>query len=727
MQQGPHRALGAAVAWSLPAAVLAAISLPAAVLLAALGVCTCVATRHPLRHAGLLALPILLCAMPRPAAPATPFAAGPVHVDGLVADVRRTPQTGQTDVTFAGGLRLRFAHDVEVVPGDRLRTLALARPAAVPEGPLRLRAVPATADVTPGSFGFARGCALLRRSFERSLLELVPGPHGAMLATLVLGRATRPDFALTEAHRATGLSHLLAVSGAHAAMLAFLLGLTTRGRHLGAGRARTWFVLALLSVYGCIAGAEPPVLRAVVAFALAAVAARTGRPFGVARGLLIPALVTAAVDPQALTGPSFLLSYAAVIGLGLALRGRRPAGLRGWLLEALRASFWATLLTTPLTLWFFGQLAPSTILLTPLCAPLVAAMLLLGLVAATLLAICPPLAGLLAWPLQAIAACYAAIVHAADGLPGTPIPATHVPPVWALVLATAAAAALVACRPRRSSIVVGVFAITSLWFVPLRAAAKPALQLFAIGHGQAALLTGDDGTRIAVDCGSLQGGGLPARKLCDALSRRSLDVLVVTHADQDHHNGVERLLPRLRIRHAVLPQALADTALHAALSGVAERLTLLAPGQRTELGSATVFAPDLPAAASDNDRSLWVRATIGRVDVLLAGDAQELGIAAALADGIATAADVLVLPHHGRPNRNAPHLLARVRPRACFASAASGDGDTALGRLARRFGTELWVTGRHGDLRLDGDSAVVRASHAPPLPQAAPPPQQGLR
>ena len=81
-----------------------------------------------------------------------------------------------------------------------------------------------------------------------------------------------------------------------------------------------------------------------------AIASRAGRPFGLASGLLAPALVTAAVAPDQLTGPSFLLSYAAVIGLGVAARSPRSGGFLTALLGALRASFWATLLTTPLTL-----------------------------------------------------------------------------------------------------------------------------------------------------------------------------------------------------------------------------------------------------------------------------------------------------------------------------------------------------------------------------------------
>ena len=62
---------------------------------------------------------------------------------------------------------------------------------------------------------------------------MVDGAVGPLVCTLVLGNGTRLPQDLQQSHRATGLSHLLAVSGAHAAMLAWLLGL----QPFGGGRA----------------------------------------------------------------------------------------------------------------------------------------------------------------------------------------------------------------------------------------------------------------------------------------------------------------------------------------------------------------------------------------------------------------------------------------------------------------------------------------------------------
>ncbi len=712
MDPGRHRALVLAAAWALPTAAIAPRCLPAAAAIAGAGLVVATATSLPGRRAGLLALPMLLCAAPGRAPPTVQLPPGPAWVSGVVDDVVRTPATGRTAVTLRGGQRVQVQGQLEVVPGDGLRVLAMVSRPAAPGWMPAVRAAPTTAQVSPGSWGPRRACALLRRALERSLLELVPDPHGATLATLVLGRATRPDFALTEAHRATGLSHLLAVSGAHAAMLAYLLGLTNRGRRLGAGRARLTFVVSVLCAYGCVAGAEPPVVRAVVAFVLSIAASRTGRSFGLVPGLLAPALVTAAWEPSALTSASFLLSYAAVVGLGVAATGAAGAA-RGWWSTALRASFWATLMTAPLTLWFFGQLAPTTILLTPICAPLVAVMLLLGLVAASLAALAPALAGWIGPLLHALAAAYAGVVRAADALPGTPIPAWTAPPAWLVALACAAVAAWLWARPGRRSLLLGVTLLAALWFVPASASGPAALRVLAVGHGQAALISTAAGAQVLVDCGSLQGGRRAARAVTDALAELRLDLLVVTHEDADHHNGLPALLERVVAARAVVPAAMAGTAVHALLSAHVPRVELLDGGAELRAGAVCVSAPRVPEGAADNDRSLWVRASLPDGDVLLSGDAQELGVAAALAQGIAAAADVLLLPHHGRANRNLAHLLGAVRPRACLASSSGEDGDTATGAVARRFGAEVWTTGRHGDLCFSG--GAVTAARAPPL------------
>ena len=699
--------------FALPAALLARVALPAAAAWAALGLAFACWRRHRWRLAGLCALPVALAAVPLRGAPPIWPRPGPVAVAGTVADVVRAPALGVTWITLADGpvrLRVQFDADVEALPGDHLRALGRVGAPIAPDVPPPLHGTAATVTLERGPWSLPRLAAAARRALERQLLRLVPDERGVLLASLLLGRATQSSSDLANAHRATGLSHLLAVSGAHAAMLAMLLGLVGRGRRLAASWPRTLVVLALLVAYAAITGNEPPVVRAVATFALAALAARIGRPFPLVTGLLAPALLTSVWQPEALLGPSFLLSYAAVIGLACAGAPPGDPGLGRWFTASLRGSCWATLLTAPLTLWFFGTLAPWTVLLTPLLSPLVA-LLLFGALATALLGLAlPALAPLLAEPLAAVAWLYVRAVELADALPGTPIAAWCTPSPWLLAVSAAAAAAALLLRPGRRGLAGAALCLIAPHFLPLRADAEPRLVLFAIGHGQACLF--DDGTHnVVVDCGSVQAPSRAAREVLAALPRRHVELLVVTHGDVDHHNAVPALLRAVPIERAVLPACLAGSDLAALLVANGAELVFVAPGERHEpLPGVAVAAPAVPPGASDNDRSLWTRLSLGSASVLLTGDAEALGTAAALAQGIAAPADVLLLPHHGRPNPAAAHLLARVRPRACFASAAAGDGDTALGGVARAFGADLWVTGQHGRIELRADPPRVRAS-----------------
>jgi competence protein ComEC len=652
-------------------------------------------------------MPALLAGLgnPVPRCPTTLVGPGLARLEGVVGEVQRDPANQRT-VLWLGrprvGMRVFVDGELEVLPGDRVRAMVRTAAAPIAEWPVRPTTSAANVEVEPGSWSVRRGIAALRRRWERLLLQH-GGAAGPLLATLVLGDETRPERGIAEAHRGTGLSHLLAVSGAHAAILAELLGLSARkrGSRLRRPRWHLFVVLALLSLYGAVAGGDPPVLRAVLGYALAATAQPLGRRCGLAIALGVPALWTTLQEPTALLGPSFQLSYAAVLGLALAPRLPDRPTWRERLGAAIAASFWAALATAPLTLWWFGQLAPWTILLTPLLAPLVAAMLLGGLLLCLAATLHPLLGDAIGAPLALLVEGYVAMVAAADQLPCTPILATASPALWSALAAAVPAVVWFAwARTRTVAALAGALAAAP-HFIPAPRPAGGTLELFAVGHGQAALARLADGSTVAVDCGSMHHPHLAARRLLAALPERRLDRLVVTHADQDHHNGVPLLLDTVAIAEVFLPESLAGTPLERRLSEAGCAVTIVAAGsQARPHQELQLAAPRLPADASDNDRSLWCR--IGRADgaVLLTGDAERQGVEAVLSDRLVHEAAVLVLPHHGRENPRITDLLAVVRPWLCLASAPAEDGLTAQGRVAQRAGVATLTTGAVGSIRV---------------------------
>lgn len=670
----------------------------------------------PVGAVGLVALPVLFASLPAPAPMALLPGPGPVRVEGRVLGARRDLAADEQRIrldTANGQLDLDCPASVAALPGDGLRAVARCSEPALLGGRPSLHAAESACATEIGPTSLPRVCAQLRLALERAMLRIAPPEHASLLSTLVLGRGPRLPEEVASAHRATGLSHLLAVSGAHAAMLAWLLGLQPFGGGRRRPVSRTHLVVAmgLLLVYGAVTGLEPPMFRALLGYLLVAVGLRLGRRVTAWQALLWPALVSAIAAPDGVLGPSFGLSYAAVAGLSLAGPPRSHSRLERFVLAPVRASTWAAIATAPLTLFWFGQFAPWTVALTPLLAPFVFALLLLGLLCAVAEALGLPFADAGREPLRILADLYTESLVLADGLPGTPVHAIANPNLPMLAAGAALGlAALLVLRSRRGTAIGCALCALPHFVAPPPAPA--ALHLFAVGHGQAALAVLDDGRSVLVDCGSQPHPLLPARLVERTLARRRIDWLVLTHADSDHTSAVPDLLSRLEVVHALLPESMRGDAVTVRLAAAGTRLSFLLPGTATTPHPGLTVRAPAPPTTSDNDRSLWVTVRFGGLGVVATGDAEVEGVRAALQQGMVDRCDVLVLPHHGRENPAFPKLLAAATPRCCLASNGRGDGRSALGDIAHRAGVAVFATATHGDLVVRGGENGIRVENA---------------
>ncbi len=670
--------------------------------------------------AALLALPCALAAFDPEPLRVPPPRDGPVVVRGTVADrpvidlargeVRCRVQRGTARVLCV------FADDTRVRPGDAVVAVGSLQAPADPDRDAVVRVPPGGLRAcVPSTSLFALADALRLRLLD-ALRARVHGREGQLLALLVLGRSGDVDQALADAHRATGLSHLLAVSGAHISLLAAMLGLA-----VGAQRRRRSVRIAIatvLCVYGVITGLDPPVFRALVAFALLGLGLRHGRHVPIVACLAVPALLSSLWSPAELGSASFLLSYAAVFGLSLAGPGDDAGSRWRWLWYGVRASTWASITTMPLTLGLFGQLAPWTILATPLLGPLVAVLLGVGLLVASLGALDAAAADLLVAPLTALIRVYIWSVEHLAELPGAPILAPARAPVGALVVAGLLGAALLAWSRTRRAVAAACALLALPHFLPFPSANPVGVQPLEVGHGQACVLRLPGGQVVVVDCGSQADGRRATRAVENALRpARGIDLLVLTHGDADHVGGVPSLLRRTRVAAVAMPQELAAGELAAAVRRVgAEILTLAADARLEPLPGLYLARPSLPARPTSNDAGLWVHADLGTFTALLPGDAEEDGVRAWLGSPHRKRADVLLLPHHGRKNTEIAALLAACQPRLALVSGGEPARATPQTEAARRAGVRVFETAQVGEICVDATRPPrVRIGRAEPL------------
>ncbi|MFP5327713.1 MAG: dihydropteroate synthase [Acidimicrobiia bacterium] len=387
----------------------------------------------------------------------------------------------------------------------------------------------------------------LRRTLARGARGIDESRRPLFLG-FVLGDDRGQRAAVVDDFRASGLSHLLAVSGQNVGFVLLLAApLLTRMR-LG---ARLASVLVVITLFALMTRAEPSVLRASAVAAIGALAFTLGRPITGLRALAVAATVLLFVDPLLIRSLGFCLSVAASAGI-LLLGPRMRARLRGpaAVRETLGVTIAAQAGVIPILLPTFGGVPVASVVANVLAVPAAGLVMILGLVAGLPAGLLPdPWPAVFHAPTDALVAWVAGVARTSARLPLGEIRIPH-----ALAASVALAAGPLAERfvPRRRRIPVLARAVACL---ALGVAPAVALAVEARRPAAAARIAGGgtlwrEGatTVLLVDRPNLA-ALLPALR---ERGVRGVDVLVLGRAD-DRDDLVARLRPSTLVEAGSLP------------------------------------------------------------------------------------------------------------------------------------------------------------------------------
>ncbi len=629
-----------------------------------------------------------------------------VESGGLVTRVR-SPVLVIGDASW---LRLRL--------GEQVRARGRLRPALGSDLAAVLVADPRPEVTRPASW-VQRGVGAVRDGLLEAASPL-PATERALVPALVDGDDSAMPADAVQDFKATGLTHLLAVSGSNLTLvLAFVLVVAryagVRGRWtglVGAG-AVVFFVL--------LARPQPSVLRAAAMGVVALAGLSSGARARGTRALSVAVAGLVLLDPGLARSVGFLLSTTATAGI-LLLAPRWRDSLERWLprplAEAVAVPLAAQLACTPAIAAISGQVSLVAVFANVLAAPAVGPATVSGLVAGLVALVNDPaahlagrLAGIPAWWIVWTARHCASYTGASLGWPVGPVALTALTVVClalVLVLPRILASPVTAVASSVLLVVVVVHPIGRLGWPPR----GWVMVMCDVGQGDGLVLDAGGGTAVVVDTGP---DPVAMDQCLDQLGVRRIALVVLTHFHADHVDGLPGVLDGRQVAEIETsplrdpPDGAAAVDHWAADAGVPVTVATLGETRSvgtlswTVLGPVMIPSPDGTSTegSGPNNASVVMMLQTHGHRFLLSGDAEPEEEVDLLAEHLDLGVDVFKVAHHGSANQDPDFVLGTGARLALISVGADNDyghpAPETLG-LLDDLGALTYRTDRDGDI-----------------------------
>ncbi len=587
-----------------------------------------------------------------------------------------------------------------------------------------------------------------RADCNRLLWKNVDHEQAGLAAAVLLGARQQVDRRRNEDFFLTGTIHLLAISGLHVGMLAYMIWMVARS---GIASRNGAILITAISIvlYAMLTNSRPPVIRAtilIVAFCAARLSGRQAFSFNT---LAMAGLVVLLMNPAELFRTGTQLSFLAVATLACSAPLLMPpmiddpldrliANSRPWPVRVLRRvgsgirRLWLTstviwLVALPLVLYHFHLVSPVAIFLNPVLMIPIAFALFGGFGVLVFGWLLPPLGWLFGWicgvSLWLIESC----VQTAKPIYGSYafLPA---PAIWWVVATYVALAALV-YSPRWRPPLRWCVATLLLWIAiglqtmggdePRIAGERGELNctFLAVGHGTSVVLELPNGQTLLYDAGRLGDPDLASRAVANYLWSRGkthLDAVVISHADADHYNALPGLLECVSVGVVYVSPVMFDDPSQSlerfrqAVVRSGTPIRLLSAGQRLKVDKAmsiqALHPPKRGVAMSsskdvDNANSIVLQLDYQGRRILLPGDLEPPGLSHVLSRPKVDC-DIVMAPHHGSLGSDPSEFSKWSSPDWVVISSGYRSGMNEVNEVFRETGAEVLYTARDGAIQV---------------------------
>ena len=535
------------------------------------------------------------------------------------------------------------------------------------------------------------------------------GNAGALIPGMVLGDTSKQSVEFKNSMRRSGLTHLVAVSGANFALVsAFVLWM------MQFLFARMKFRLSATAIsliaFIALVRPSPSVLRAAAMAAVLLVAQGTkkGRDSLPALGFAMAAVVV--VDPWQARDAGFALSVLATAGLLLfapVLIEKLSIHLPGKLAQALAPPIAATVFCSPIIVALSGYLAPMSVIANLLAAPFVAPITIVGFIAALFSPFAPLLSIVLIWFIRFPAGAIALIAHWASSFPVLTLQSGK---IGFLIIASFTLGSWLLKKWFKHIIVFTLVILISITWLQRWPGGDWQVANCDIGQGDSMVINLGNHQGIVIDVGP---DPVAEDRCLKALGIKEIPLLILSHFHADHVAGLTGAIKNRAVGQvwvSVNSAPLIESAkAQAALKGV--EMIKAVRGMSARVGPLTirVLWPTLSATSFEempgdgsqiNNSSIAILITSDAFSLFAGGDL-EPPVQEILVKDVGPV-DIYKVCHHGSRYQDLAFMSA-LHPRISIISVGAGNtyGHPAVQTLQSlaRLGSEV--------LRTDIDGAIA--------------------
>ncbi|MDD2968898.1 MAG: DNA internalization-related competence protein ComEC/Rec2 [Lachnospiraceae bacterium] len=575
--------------------------------------------------------------------------------------------------------------------------------------------------------------------FRERLLKVYdsvfPPMQTGVMKAMVLGASTELDAEIKEVYQKSGIAHLLVISGQHISMIGMGIYLMLRKSTMSKISASCLSII-LIYLYAVMTGMGSSTIRSITMFAIYLSADLVNRTYDMITAMALTAVMILFWQPMMVFQPGFQLSFGAVMGIGLLYPTLQKFMTKKNKINSLvLSSFSISYFTLPIIMFSYSSIPAYSILLNLIAVPLMSILLPLGIFLIPIFALSVDLAQFLSFPCQFILKIYQLICELNTIIPGNTL-ITGRPMIVQILIFYAGILALILILEKGNRIcavmMLSLLAMILFW----KNTVPCAVTMFDVGQGDCILIEAE-GKNILIDAGSTSKNKtgqyqiIPALK---ALGIRQLDMVIATHADQDHVSAIPELISfcleenGMKIKTLVMSEKMKEEEGSVELAEYADQAGISVKFlNKGDVISGThmkliCLNPDVAGSIKDpNEASIALWFEFKNFKALFTGDITGEGeiemiefIEQMEEKGESVRIDYLKVSHHGSESSTPVELLALTNPVAAFISC--GENNT-YGHPHRELTDRLleqhipiFSTAKSGQIRVttDGEKMVVK-------------------